>query len=75
MKEKEALQAHADDLQIRYSRHFLTGALNRAFFDEKLRILYYRGVDHGNRHRLTFVDLNDFKRLRLLISVGLPLPR
>lgn len=63
IREKEALQAEAEHLQFQSSRDGLTGALNRAFFEETLHTQYYRSVRKGGRHCLAFVDLNDFKQV------------
>lgn len=63
IRQKESLQAHADLLQFRSGRDYLTGALNRAFFEEALHTQYHRRVQKGGRHCLAFVDLNDFEQV------------
>ncbi|MEA1048831.1 diguanylate cyclase [Lamprobacter modestohalophilus] len=63
IRQKEFLQEKAELLQFRSGRDYLTGALNRAFFQEALHTQYHRRVQRGNRHCLAFVDLNDFKQV------------
>ncbi|MBK1617260.1 hypothetical protein CKO42_02095 [Lamprobacter modestohalophilus] len=63
IRQKEFLQEKAEILQFRSGRDYLTGALNRAFFQEALHAQYHRRVNRGSRHCLAFVDLNDFKQV------------
>ncbi|WP_462322059.1 GGDEF domain-containing protein [Halochromatium sp.] len=63
IRQKESLQAHAELLQFRSGRDYLTGAMNRAFFEEALHTQYHRRVRNGHRHCLAFVDVNDFKQV------------
>ncbi|MEA3639664.1 MAG: diguanylate cyclase [Lamprobacter sp.] len=63
IRQKESLQEKAELLQFRSGRDYLTGALNRAFFEEALHTQYHRRVQSGSRHCLAFVDLNDFKQV------------
>ncbi len=63
IRQKESLQAHAELLQFRSGRDYLTGVLNRAFFEEAFHTQYERRVHKGSRHCLAFVDLNDFKQV------------
>lgn len=63
LKEKEALQADAQTLRFKSSRDGLTGALNRAFFEDALHRQYHRSARRGDSHCLAFIDLNDFKQV------------
>ena len=63
IKEKEALQADAENLRFKSSRDGLTGTLNRAFFEDALHRMHYQSVRHGGQHCLAFIDLNDFKQV------------
>lgn len=63
VKEKEALLANTENLRFKSSRDGLTGALNRAFFEDTLHRMYYQRVRDGGQHCLAFIDLNDFKQV------------
>lgn len=63
IRQKASLQEKAELLQFRSGRDYLTGALNRAFFEEALHIQYHRRTHKGRRHCLALVDLNDLKQV------------
>jgi|GEM_PF-382376 len=59
----EELRRRVDEAQERASRDGLTGALNRAAFDERLTAEHARARRHANSLSLLFWDLDHFKSI------------